>query len=395
MSDRKKNGDGPSQDSPQTSARKLRERVSFFEKVWTGLEKPEQTAETGLDVGEIEKKLEEERKKHLQQAQLEHFTLKHTPTDSPKHGKDLREKPEQAHAIDVHEIEKKLDEERRKNIQHAQIEHYTLKSTFTDIENPEDIVLIEKKLEEERKKHISSAQLEHVTLRSTPLSSPKKVVIRDLSEGLERLDVSELEKRLEEEKKKNQTHAQLEHVQLRHTPKEIFHQKTGDNDTFEETYLRTVEEGDLSSGSKMVKFEKITVKKSIKEITVRTLGSRTPSEEHILEDSAYHSHGNGVSKSSSITSLTGRFPSEESLRRTPSKETVGKDDWDSASSSSKHTTSGSEWYNEYKTQSFLNSGTKLEFVRSKSQYDSHIAEIRGKYLFFFHFICGGVLQGDF
>lgn len=84
------------------------------------------------------------------------------------------------------------------------------------------------------------------------------------------------------------------------------------------------------------------------------------------------------SKTSSISSLGGRFPSEESLRRTPSKEGgLNRDEWDDASSSSKVTSSSSEWYSEYRTQSFHSGSSKLEFVRSKSQYDDHIASIRG------------------
>lgn len=315
MSDSKEDEASPSKrppDSPAGTTKRLKDRVSFFEKVWSGTQRTSESTgvdETGIDVAEIERRLEEERRRHVASAQLEHVTLRHTPLTSPKR------------------------------------------------------VLVQK---------------EFVTTSTTNSGNSQEGV-----------DISELERRLEEERRRFYTPAQLEQVQLRHTqtPQHVtIHQRT-DTDgggSFEETFVRTTEEGDLATGTKMVKFERITVKKSVKDVTsthVRTLGSRTPSEERVLEDSAYHSHGNGVSKSSSITSLTGRFPSEESLRRTPSKENV-KDEWDTASSSSK-TTSGSEWYNEYKTESFLKSGTKLEFVRSKSQYDSHIAEIRGMMLHYF------------
>jgi nesprin-1 len=117
--------------------------------------------------------------------------------------------------------------------------------------------------------------------------------------------------------------------------------------------------------------------------------SRTPSEEHILQDdSAYHtvSHSqpsaNGyhtsVSKSSSVTSLAGRFPSEECLRRSPSREGLQQasaSEWDGGSRPG--STSSIEWYSEYRNQSFHNMAAKLEYVRSRSQYDSHIAEIKG------------------
>lgn len=153
--------------------------------------------------------------------------------------------------------------------------------------------------------------------------------------------------------------------------------------SFEESFERLVEEGELN-GAKVVKFEKITVKKSVRAISSGSNGdiavvqqralmesSRTPSEEHILEDSAYQSHSHGVqshdSKSSSVTSFT-RFPSEESLsqRRCSSPQQLGPDE-----------RPPSEWYAEYRSQSFQNVAARIEYVRSRSEYDAHIAEIKG------------------
>lgn len=150
---------------------------------------------------------------------------------------------------------------------------------------------------------------------------------------------------------------------------ESLHPRSGSrasNSSFEESYERVVEEGELN-GAKIVKFEKITLKKSVKELTTSRL-SRTPSEECGLEDSAYQSHGIHGSKSSSIGSFN-KFPSEESL---------SKKDLSSTTSEEKGSTS-SEWYHEYRNQSFQNFSTKREdYLRSKSQFDAHIAEIRGK-----------------
>lgn len=42
-----------------------------------------------------------------------------------------------------------------------------------------------------------------------------------------------------------------------------------------------------------------------------------------------------------------------------------------------------EWYSEYKHQA-LHSAPRVEYVRSRSEYDSHIAEIRGKKRLFIH-----------
>ncbi|KAJ8984007.1 hypothetical protein NQ317_006861 [Molorchus minor] len=164
----------------------------------------------------------------------------------------------------------------------------------------------------------------------------------------------------------------------------------------EEVYTTKTQEGDLATGTKTVKFEKVTVKKTVRHITssssstsIRHLAtaSRTPSEELILEDSAYLTQSNGnlasTSKTSSASSLTGKFPSEESLRETSPKEQIGRDEWDKDSNSSKVTSSSSEWYSEYRTHSFHSGSNRLEYVRSKSQYDDHIARIRGQLYFYF------------
>lgn len=184
------------------------------------------------------------------------------------------------------------------------------------------------------------------------------------------LDVQELEKRLEERQRPYEPN-QLIQTRLRQSsPRQP--------EEFQETFTSTVEEGDLAAGLKTVKFEKVTVRKTVRQVTSvsRKSTSRTPSEERVLEDSAYQTHSNGnISAHSSISSLTGRSPSDENLR-TPSRG-ESQDECDSASGSSKVTTSSSEWYNEYRSQSFQNT-SKLEYVRSKSQYDNHIAVIRGQ-----------------
>ncbi|XP_068085330.1 muscle-specific protein 300 kDa [Anabrus simplex] len=203
------------------------------------------------------------------------------------------------------------------------------------------------------------------------------------------VDVAEIERRLQEEQRKRRAEspAKLEQVKLRSTPVTSPRSVASGSgsESFEETVERMEEEGDLyGSGAKVVKFERITVHRSVREYAApgpasEGSASRTPSEERLLQDdSAYHTvsqpSANGVSKSSSITSLAGRFPSEESLRRTPSREQLsgtGSGEWETGP---KH---GSlEWYSEYRTQSFQNMAARLEYVRSRSEYDTHIAEIK-------------------
>lgn len=210
-----------------------------------------------------------------------------------------------------------------------------------------------------------------------------------LDDSMDATAVEELERKLEHEKRVE--HNRLEQVKLRRTPTGS-PQRVGvgpEHQSYQEVVTRTVEEGDTASGMRSLKSEKITITKTIRHVTssssTTTLHTISPSEEHnVLEDSAYqtqHSNGNlsmSHSNSSSVSSsFTGRFPSEENLRRTPSREML-KDECDSTSASSKVTSStSSEWYNEYMSQSFQNT-SKLEYVRSKSQYDDRIAVIRGQ-----------------
>ena len=66
--------------SPTSPATKrLRDRVSFFEKVWTGTRSGSLEDTSTLNVDELERKLAEERSKSLEHAQFEHVTLKRTP----------------------------------------------------------------------------------------------------------------------------------------------------------------------------------------------------------------------------------------------------------------------------------------------------------------------------
>ncbi|KAG7206621.1 hypothetical protein KM043_000301 [Ampulex compressa] len=142
--------------------------------------------------------------------------------------------------------------------------------------------------------------------------------------------------------------------------------------SFEESFERLVEEGELN-GARVVKFEKITVRKSVREVgSLSGQSSRTPSEERALEDSAYQSHNHGAqshgSKSSSAASFA-RFPSEESLwqrRGSSPQRHLGPED----------RAASSEWYAEFRAQTFQNVASRIECVRSRTEYDAHIAEIR-------------------
>lgn len=218
-------------------------------------------------------------------------------------------------------------------------------------------------------------------------------------------------------------------------------------ESFEESIERSYDGGELTGNSRVFTFEKITLKKTVREVTVlRQPGtsietvtsrserfSRTPSEERVFhDDSAYHTHHSNVhssvaSKSSSATSLHGRFPSEEHVhgrtlhdrnfndsqtwssnaangsfvsgsggvlgrshgstvvaegylsnrrQQTPERHSGTGDETDEANTSL-------DWYNEYRAHSFQTAAAKMSFKRTNSQYDTHIKEIRGTIVYSF------------
>lgn len=85
----KDTGEGPKRppESPQSSSnKKLRDTVSFFEKVWTGTKSTGAHGEgVEVDVDQLERRLAEERARHQEAASLETVSLRRTPVSSPKH----------------------------------------------------------------------------------------------------------------------------------------------------------------------------------------------------------------------------------------------------------------------------------------------------------------------
>lgn len=129
-----------------------------------------------------------------------------------------------------------------------------------------------------------------------------------------------------------------------------------DGTTTYETAERVTEEGDLASGNRIVTTEKITVRRNVQDIL---LGAKSPSG----EDSAYQTLRvtKSIGGSSTSSNVTGRFPSEENLTRSGSPARSESPDQD--------------WYHDYRNASFQS--TRLDAFRSRSEYDNHIAQIRG------------------
>lgn len=139
-------------------------------------------------------------------------------------------------------------------------------------------------------------------------------------------DVDEIERRIEQRKRRPESpkiDVKLKHTRDTESPTKSY-ESTFPNLKLRhveppveevEQHERQVEEGDLASGARFVKFERVTVK-------------RTMTESHREERAGSPQH---------------------------------------------------EWYSEYKHQA-LHTAPRKDFMRSKSEYDSHIAGLRGKFL---------------
>ncbi|XP_063222936.1 muscle-specific protein 300 kDa isoform X4 [Bacillus rossius redtenbacheri] len=149
------------------------------------------------------------------------------------------------------------------------------------------------------------------------------------------VDVAELERRLEQRRRRADSPGTREVVRLRPARRPA---EDSSGESFEESTERLEEEGDLlSGGARVVTFERVTLHRSVRALTP----SRSPSEERLAqEDSAYHT--GRLSKSSSVSS-----PSEDSR---------------------------GEWYSEFRAQSLHSMPSRIEYIRSRSEYDAHIAK---------------------
>lgn len=254
-----------------------------------------------------------------------------------------------------------------------------------------DVHAFEQRLREERDRriHDSSPRIE-VKLKSTPQPSPRHLDSPNFNVKVGRFTSSD----------------------------------SSQPDSFEESVERYNEAGEIRGDARIFKFEKVTVKKTTREISVTSPSgvktffsseriSRTPSEERILQDdSAYHTQhlsNANTSKSSSIVSLHGHDVVDEGIsRRTPSRERTpdNSHSWSSSRGavsgmgstpvssvaagylhkrrqphSDRHASEGEDssldWYNDYSAHSFQATAAKMNFNRTNSQYDTHIKQIRG------------------
>lgn len=254
-----------------------------------------------------------------------------------------------------------------------------------------DVHAFEKRLREERDRriHDSSPRIE-VKLKSTPQPSPRHLDSPSFNVKVNRFGSSD----------------------------------SSQPESFEESVERYNEAGEIRGDARVFKFEKVTVKKTRREISVTSPTgvktffsseriSRTPSEERILQDdSAYHTQhfsNANTSKSSSVVSLHGHDVVDEGIAgRTPSRERTpdNSHSWSSTGAvsgagctpvstvaagylhkrrhpqSERHVSEGEDtsldWYNDYSAHSFQATAAKMNFNRTNSQYDTHIKQIRGR-----------------
>lgn len=205
------------------------------------------------------------------------------------------------------------------------------KRSSDDVDEPDhaftiDVNAFEKRLKEEReRKSFEHSPRIDVRLRSTPQPSPRQInqptsIRVNVRHHVEQPSISGA------------------------SPSAAVTMSTPLRDSYEEHVERVLEGGEVKTHARVLKFEKIVVKKSVREVNVTSSAStssspvmrtvefsdtmrHTPSDERIGEDSAYHSHRSRLisstsSKSSSNTSLHGNFTSDENVfsRRTPSRE---------------------------------------------------------------------------
>lgn len=296
-----------------------------------------------------------------------------------------------------------------------------------------DVEAFEERLEAERaaRQALNSPRID-VRLRSTPQSSPARRV--DLPSSSSNLNVKVNVYSTPEQRPTSVTIGPISSRQPPPAP---------DNTTYEECIERRYDGGEVVGGARVFTFEKITLKKTVREVSVeKSVGhfSRTPSgDEHVFhDDSAYHTAGAGAnisssrsqrtSLSSSAASLsTGRFPSEDAGGGGAGMQTPDEcdriDEWRSVEGEPVRSTthhgvavgnltkvrqqstpdrrvagigmdtndeetaaSSQEWYNEYRTHSFQKVAAKMSYNRTNSQYDTHIKEIRGGFFLHYFFL---------
>lgn len=272
-----------------------------------------------------------------------------------------------------------------------------------------DVQAFEQRLQEERaaRRALDSPRID-VRLRSTPHASPARRI--DLSSSSSSTTPGNLNVKVNVYSTPQPQATNVTISTRSHRPTD---------DSYEECIERSYDGGEVVGAARVFTFEKITLKKTVREVSVQRppVHSRTPSEERVFhDDSAYHTHGSKsqrTSKSSSVASLSERFPSEEQDLTDGSWAVVGEEDvrtrttapysvavgnltkgrqqstpdrrvaTTSMDLTDEAAASSQEWYNEYRTHSFQKVAAKMSYNRTNSQYDTHIKEIRG--WFFFHF----------
>lgn len=280
------------------------------------------------------------------------------------------------------------------------------------------------------------------------------------------LDIAALEERLEHEKRQRlMDNTPKIEIKLRHTPVQSprppetptkinlninlrsvdrSNLMASPNDSYTESVERVFEEGETRDNSRVFKYEKVILRKSVKEVSVESSSNqsviwstssgtrshktsigessdlsregtpvrsqplygghsnraRSPAfldkRSHSTADELFYKHKNDGSNSfHKVMSGSGihhyKIPLLGSGSRSGSNQDIcysvadGNRKFyqsrqttpDNLSSEGENQTS-TEWYHDYKTQSFQSTGAKMEFVRSNSQYDTHIKEMRGE-----------------
>lgn len=342
--------------SSTVSHQQLRNKVTYYEKVWS----------SGKTIGDV--------------------------SDGNNTAKDETDKASSAFSIDVHAFEKRLQEERERKT-HEQSPRIDVKLKATPQPSPRPIDL--------------------------PLSSNVRVNIRHHIESIE--SPSDEHCQIKRERLDSNEYHEQHHSRVLTYEKVI---------TKKSTHKVNIKSSTTTTATSPI----------VRTVEYTEIYGRSPSSERVrtpIDDSAYQSERTRIlrgsttptgavsSKSSSNNSLHSNLLLDETFhtnrqQRTPSRERIferaGSEphSWSSSAYGSVATTtspvssvahsndyvrrhlarerhdsgdsdgaSSSDWYQEYRSQSFHTTAPRMDFKRSNSQYDRHIQQIRGMKSFLF------------
>lgn len=276
-----------------------------------------------------------------------------------------------------------------------------------------DVKDIEKRLQEERERRFAegSSKVEFVKLRTTPQSTPGRESISPDSPFNVSLRHVERSSAEEDQRPDSPFNVTLKHVERVTSSEERY--VTSSQEDYIYTRRTPPRSIDLTAGGSKIsiKFDpNDEVDFSIEptaDIRVGSSGFRNLATESVITDGNRHQTPQTPQRISrtfikspvdgrSLTTISSPFVSQQTVKKVSSVYVKnlqksylegtsgvggGSVSVSASESSSRDDLSeeASEWYNDYRNQSFNSTMTARQFARTNSQYDNHIKEIRGRW----------------